>query len=73
MFFTSTLVPSVSVPTGRIDTFASTRIEPSSIFTSETPIDWRMPRSSLTYARACSALRMSGWLTISMSGTPARL
>ena len=26
------------MPTGRIDTFASTRIEPSSIFTSETPI-----------------------------------
>ena len=38
MFLISTVVPSVSVPTGRIDTFASTRIEPSSIFTSETPM-----------------------------------
>ena len=73
MFLISTLVPSGSVPTGRIDTFASTRIDPSSIFTSETPIAWRTPRSSPTYARAWSALRMSGLLTISMSGTPARL
>ena len=48
MFLTSTLVPSSSVPTGRIDTLASTRIEPSSIFTSETPMAWSTPRSSLT-------------------------
>ena len=73
MFLTSTLVPSSEVPTGRTDTLASTRIEPSSIFTSDTPIACSTARSSLTYARACSALRMSGRLTISMSGTPARL
>ena len=36
------------VPTGRTDTLASTRIEPSSIFTSETPIACSTARSSLT-------------------------
>ena len=50
MFFTSTLVPSVSVPTGRIDTLASTRIEPSSILTSDTPIDLE-DRSQLAHVR----------------------
>ena len=33
----------------------------------------RIARSSVTYWRACSAVRMSGRLTISTSGTPARL
>ena len=46
MFLTSTLVPSSDVPTGRTDTLASTRIEPSSIFTSETPIACSTARSS---------------------------
>ena len=32
-----------------------------------------MARSSVTYCRASSAVRMSGRLTISTSGTPARL
>ena len=45
MFFSSVLVPSVAVPAGRIDTFASIRSEPSSMFTSETPmrrsVAWR--------------------------------
>ena len=34
------------MPTGRTDTLASTRIEPSSIFTSDTPIACSTPRSS---------------------------
>ena len=38
MFFSSVFVPSVAVPAGRIDTFASIRSEPSSMFTSETPM-----------------------------------
>ena len=38
MFFSSVLVPNVASPTGRIDTLASTRSEPSSMFTSETPM-----------------------------------
>ncbi len=48
MFLTSTLVPSSVAPTGRNDTLASIRNAPSSIFTSETPIACRMPRSSFT-------------------------
>ena len=48
MFLTSTLVPSSLAPTGRNDTLASIRNAPSSIFTSETPIACRMPRSSFT-------------------------
>ena len=54
-------------------TLASTRIEPSSILASEAPTATRIARSSVTYWRACSAVRMSGRLTISTSGTPARL
>ena len=54
-------------------TLASTRIEPSSILASDAPMATRIARSSPTYCRACSALRMSGRLTISTSGTPARL
>ena len=38
MFFSSVLVPSVASPAGRIDTLASIRSEPSSMFTSETPM-----------------------------------
>ena len=48
MFLTSTLVPSSDVPTGRTDTLASTRIEPSSIFTSDTPMACSTARSSVT-------------------------
>ncbi len=54
-------------------TLASTRIDPSSIFASDAPTARRMARSSVTYCRASSAVRMSGRLTISTSGTPARL
>ena len=38
MFLSSVFVPRVASPTGRIDTFASTLSEPSSMFTSDTPI-----------------------------------
>ena len=48
MFLISTLVPSSLVPAGRTETLASTRIEPSSIFTSEMPIAKRIDRSSST-------------------------
>ncbi len=41
MFFSSVFVPSWSEPTGRIETFASARNDPSSMFTSETP-SWRI-------------------------------
>ena len=48
MFFVSVRVPSSVVPVRRTDTLASTRIEPSSIFTSETPSASNVARSSVT-------------------------
>ena len=71
-FLISQRVPS-GVPGLCTLTLASTRMLPSSILASEAPTASRMPRSSVTYWRACSAVRMSGRLTISTSGTPARL
>ncbi len=71
-FLISHRVPNGS-PGRRTDTLASTRIDPSSILASEAPTARRMARSSVTYWRASSAVRMSGRLTISTSGTPARL
>ena len=47
-FLISQRVPSASLPAGRIDTLASTRIEPSSILASLTPVATRMARSSFT-------------------------
>ena len=47
MFFSSVLVPKVDSPTGRIDTFASQRSEPSSMFTSDTPMVRSVARSRL--------------------------
>ena len=56
-----------------METLASQRSEPSSMFTSETP-SWRsVTRSSVSHSRACSAERMSGSVTISASGVPPRL
>ena len=73
MFFSSVLVPSSSEPLGRIDTLASQRSEPSSMFTSETP-SWRsVTRSRRSHSEACWALRTSGSVTISTSGVPQRL
>jgi len=73
MFLSSVLVPSSSEPTGRTETFASTRSDPSSMFTSETP-SWRIVvRRSCAHSRASAAERMSGSVTISTSGVPPRL
>ena len=73
MFLISTFVPSASAPAGRSETFASHRSDPSSIRTSLTSSDSRVARSSRRYAAASSGERMSGSLTHSTSGTPARL
>ena len=72
-FLISHRVPSRSLPIGLTDTLQSTRSDPSSILPSDAPTATRMDRSSVTYWRASSADRSSGWPTISMSGTPARL
>ena len=73
MFLISTFTPSASVPTGRTETFASHRSDPSSIRTSETSSASSSARSSRRYAPASSGERMSGSDTHSTSGTPARL
>jgi hypothetical protein len=73
MFFSSVLVPSCSLPTGRSETLASARSEPSSMFTSLTPRLRSVARSSFSHSRACSAERSSGSVTISTSGVPPRL
>ena len=73
MFFSSVLIPSSALPRGRSEMFASQRSEPSSMFTSLTP-SWRsVERSSFSHSPACSAVRMSGSVTISASGVPPRL
>ena len=73
MFFSSVLVPSVASPAGRMDTLASQRSDPSSMFTSETP-SWRsVTRSRRSHSAACAAERTSGSVTISTSGVPPRL
>ena len=72
-FLISQRVPNTPLPSGRTDTLASTRIEPSSILASLTPVASRMARSSLTYSLAWSLVRMSASDTISTSGTPERL
>ena len=73
MFFSSVLVPSVASPAGRIDTFASIRSDPSSMFTSETPIRRSVAWSSRPNSAASAAERRSGSVTISTSGVPPRL
>jgi len=72
MFFTSAFVPYSAWPTGRTETFASQRNEPSSMLPVETPSARTIERSFWRYARASAAERMSGLLTISISGTPER-
>ncbi len=73
MFLSSVLVPSSVLPTGRTDTLASARSDPSSMFTSLTP-SWRsVTRSRFSHSRACSGEWMSGSVTISASGVPPRL
>ena len=73
MFLTSTRVPKASVPRGRSETLASTRIWPRSMSASLAPMARSSIWSSSAYRRACSAVRMSGSVTISMSGAPDRL
>ncbi len=73
MFLSSALVPSSSLPAGRMETLASQRRLPSSMLTSETP-SWRIVvRSSCSHSRASAGPRRSGWVTISTSGVPPRL
>ncbi len=73
MFFSSVLVPSVVSPAGRTDTFASMRSEPSSMFTSDTPMRRSVAWRTRPNSAASAAERRSGSVTISTSGVPARL
>ncbi len=73
MFFSSVLVPSVVWPAGRIDTLASTRSEPSSMFTSDTPMRRSVAWSRRPNSAASCGERRSGSVTISTSGVPPRL
>ena len=74
MFLISTFVPNASVPAGRSETFASQRSDPSSIRTSRDVERLEESRAARArYAPASSGERMSGSLTHSTSGTPARL
>jgi hypothetical protein len=76
-FLVSVRVPKASWPIGRSDRLTSQRIEPCSMRTSETPSDSSSSRRWATYARAtCGASRPApsiGLVTISITGTPARL
>ena len=56
-----------------METLASQRNEPSSMFTSLTPSPRSVVRSSRSHSPACSAERTSGSETISTSGVPPRL
>jgi hypothetical protein len=67
------LVPSAVAPTGRTETLASQRRLPSSMLPSLTPSHTRISRSRVKNSDASAGDRMSGSLTISMSGTPLRL
>jgi hypothetical protein len=69
----SALVPNADVPAGRTETFASHRRLPSSMFPSFTPSHTSSCLSVSKKVAASSADRMSGSLTISISGTPLRL
>ena len=73
MFLSSAFVPSAACPTGRTETFASHRNDPSSIFPSQMPRYFTVCQTKFRYFTASCAERMSGSLTISMSGMPERL
>jgi hypothetical protein len=76
-FLVSVRMPNSTDPFGISDTFASHRNDPWSIRTSDTPSVRSRSRSAVTYARATSGARAPvptiGLVTISISGTPARL
>ena len=73
MFFSSQRVRSSAEPSGRTETFASTRSVPFSISASEIPSSTIVWRSSCRKRRASSAEWTSGPVTISTSGVPPRL
>ena len=73
MFLSSVFVPNSCEPTGRIDTFASARIEPSSIEQSLTPRNSSVCRSWRRNRATSDGDRRSGSVTISTSGVPPRL
>ncbi len=72
-FFTSTLVPKADEPAGRTLTLPSIRMLPASMSALLAPMARSSSRSVSPYARACAGERRSGSVTISISGTPARL
>ena len=73
MFLSSVRVRSSSEPSGRTLTLTSKRSDPFSISASEIPSSTTVCRSSCRKRRACSAVRISGSVTISTSGVPPRL
>jgi hypothetical protein len=73
MFLTSTLVFKTELPRSRMEMLASTRIVPLSMLQSELPAQRiRVLRFRMNSMASC-ADRMSGSVTISTSGAPARL
>ena len=72
-FLTSALTPNALCRRGRTETLASQRRLPSSMLPSVTPVATRIARSRLKNSAASAAERRSGWVTISISGTPLRL
>ena len=72
MFLISVRVNSSVLPAGRMLTLASHRKLPSSMLPVDTPRYWRTARRLIRYCRASSGERMSGSLTVSMSGIPER-
>ena len=71
-FFISVRVPRGS-PGLCMDRFTSQRIWPRSMAASLAPTYSAIARSFCSSATACAAVRMSGSVTISISGTPQRL
>ncbi len=72
-FLISQRVPNAAWPIGRTDTFASQRNEPSCMLPSQMPSQTTSACSAFAYATASADERISGSLTISSSGVPARL
>ena len=73
MFLSSVFVLSSVSPGRRRLTLASTRSEPFSMSHSETPSATIVSRRKAAKRDACSGVRRSGRVTISMSGVPQRL
>src|SRR5919112_786756 len=68
MFFSSVLVPSVSLPAGRTETLASTRRLPSSMLTLETP-SWRtVSRSRRAHCAAAVEVDQRGVGAVDAAG-----